>query len=275
MFKKLFSSLTSSSLSPGTMKARQYGILALAGVGLLGAIGLGMGGFYSISSTPSAEDFLKEKLPLKTPPEAVNPRDIWTNRVEKAAEKAGAESKTVREENIFLRKRMDEMEKAIHESSENVKQTLAKISTMIAQERQSKPALPSTGITSPSSFSPQELSPTDLKGEDRLLTGSEDITPISPSLHLTISDKRKIPFKNIDTYVPGGTYARAVLVSGVVSSTSVHKSSEPNPVILRLVDDGHLPQGFKGTMNNNVIIGACHGELSSERVHCRIERMSW
>lgn len=44
---------------------------------------------------------------------------------------------------------------------------------------------------------------------------------------------------------------------------------------MRLVDDGHLPRGFKGSLNQNVLIGACYGDLSAERVMCRLETMAW
>ena len=81
--------------------------------------------------------------------------------------------------------------------------------------------------------------------------------------------------KNIDNYVPAGSYARAVLTSGVVASTALQASGQPQPIVLRLVDDGHLPRGFGSTMKDNVLIGACYGDLSSERVMCRLESMSW
>jgi len=55
--------------------------------------------------------------------------------------------------------------------------------------------------------------------------------------------------KSVDHYVPAGSFARGVLTSGVVASTSVGSSSNPRPVHIQLTDFGTLPRKFKSDIN--------------------------
>lgn len=79
---------------------------------------------------------------------------------------------------------------------------------------------------------------------------------------------------NIDHYIPVGTFARAVLLNGVDVSVGVSAQQNPQPVLLRLVDKGNLPNGAVGDMKDCRIIAAAHGDYSSERALVRIEKLS-
>ncbi len=249
------------------------------------------GGYQQVSSVTSPDDeLLKERLPVKAPPEAINPREVWAHRVEKASEKAELAVKEMREENIFLKKRVDHMDKLLEKTVPSLKESIDKeagfsvsrpsskleqgLSTLSPQQSLNfvPPALESE---SPALSSSRDLSPTHLQGEDAILNGSEAKSVRSRYIHLSISDQQNVRFKHIDTYIPCGTYAKAVLTSGIVTSTTIGDSSRPRPMMLRLVDNGHLPQGFQHIMRDNVLIGECYADLSSERVFCTLSRMSW
>ncbi len=80
--------------------------------------------------------------------------------------------------------------------------------------------------------------------------------------------------QHIDSYIPAGSYAKAVLLSGVDVSAGVSSQASPKPVLLRLVDHGSLPNKAVGQMKECRIIAAAYGDLSSERAYMRLEKLS-
>jgi len=80
--------------------------------------------------------------------------------------------------------------------------------------------------------------------------------------------------KTVDNTIPAGTFAESVLMSGLDASTSLTASSDPRPVLLRITDDGNLPRRFKSDLKDCHCIGSAYGDLSSERVYMRLEKMS-
>jgi conjugal transfer pilus assembly protein TraB len=76
-----------------------------------------------------------------------------------------------------------------------------------------------------------------------------------------------------ENFIFASTYARCVLVGSVTASAGVGASSNPQPVLLRLTDMGNLPNKAKGFLKDAMVIGAAYGELSSESVVIRLERI--
>jgi len=77
-----------------------------------------------------------------------------------------------------------------------------------------------------------------------------------------------------DNYIPAGSYVKAVLLSGVDVSVGISSQSNPQPVLLRLVHPGSLPNQILGKMRDCRIIAAASGELSTERAQFRLEKLS-
>lgn len=80
--------------------------------------------------------------------------------------------------------------------------------------------------------------------------------------------------KSVDHYVPAGSFARGVLTSGVVASTSVGSASNPRPAHIQLTDFGTLPRKFKSDIKGCFLIGTSYGDMASERVFMRLEKLS-
>lgn len=76
-----------------------------------------------------------------------------------------------------------------------------------------------------------------------------------------------------ENFIFASTYARCVLVGSTTVSSGIGSSSNPQPVLLRLTDMGNLPNRIKGFLKDAMIIGAAYGELSSESVVIRLERI--
>ena len=79
---------------------------------------------------------------------------------------------------------------------------------------------------------------------------------------------------HIDSYIPAGSFAKAVLLSGIDVSAGVSSQANPKPVVLRLIDKGSLPNRAVGNMKECRVVAAAYGDLSSERAYMRLEKLS-
>jgi len=100
---------------------------------------------------------------------------------------------------------------------------------------------------------------------------SNGIQKITVTLH---NAKSRGSLKSIDNTIPAGAFARAVLLGGVDASTSIQASNDPRPVLLRFVDSGTLPRRFKSDLEGCHALAATYGDISSERVFMRLEKLS-
>ena len=93
------------------------------------------------------------------------------------------------------------------------------------------------------------------------------------SLNLANSKSNK-SLKTFDNTIPAGAFAGAVMVGGVDASTSIQASNDPRPVLLRVTDHGTLPRKFKSDLCGCHVLAACYGDISSERVYMRLEKLT-
>jgi len=80
--------------------------------------------------------------------------------------------------------------------------------------------------------------------------------------------------RNIASYLPAGSFATVVLLSGVDAPTGGQAQSSPVPVLLRLVDVAKVPNFWESEIKDCHVTGAAYGEISSERVHVRTETLT-
>ncbi len=80
--------------------------------------------------------------------------------------------------------------------------------------------------------------------------------------------------KTTDNTIPAGAFAKAILLGGVDASTSIQSSSDPRPVLLRVTDPGTLPRKFKSDLKDCHVLAASYGDISSERVFMRLEKLT-
>lgn len=80
--------------------------------------------------------------------------------------------------------------------------------------------------------------------------------------------------KTVDNYIPAGSFAKAILLSGIDAHTSLNSQGDPDPVLIRIIDQGTLPRRFKSDLKDCHIIGSSYGDLSSERAKIRLEKLA-
>jgi conjugal transfer pilus assembly protein TraB len=196
-----------------------------------------------------------EKPNISSVQEAIDPRALW-------ADKISDQLKT-------LSQKIDEKEQKFQHDLEAKLQNLdeklrAKIQDL-EQENDAKVHM-------------RALSQVEEQIESQSLRATKPAAILTPKraakllhLHQDHSDNNK---KSQD-YVAAGAFARAVLLTGVVADTGVSTSAEPQPILLRLVDHGIFSKGFRtDQLKDAILIGSCHGQISSERANCRMESVS-
>ena len=80
--------------------------------------------------------------------------------------------------------------------------------------------------------------------------------------------------KHVLFQIPAGTVVKAVLVSGADCSVAVQKPTGPSMVLLRPLDNGRLPKNVRVPLKGSVLICNAIGDIASERVYVRGERMT-
>lgn len=81
-----------------------------------------------------------------------------------------------------------------------------------------------------------------------------------------------------NNYVPPNSYASARVLVGVDAATGTSFSSDPKPVLLRISGQARSAieggQVYETDIEGCLVNGAAYGELSSERVYVRLQRMT-
>lgn len=100
---------------------------------------------------------------------------------------------------------------------------------------------------------------------------SKGLRKISLSLK---NARSSAPLKTVDNTIPAGAFAKAVLLGGVDASVSIQASSDPRPALLRVTGPGTLPRKFRSDLEGCHALAACYGDISSERVYMRLEKLT-
>ena len=80
--------------------------------------------------------------------------------------------------------------------------------------------------------------------------------------------------RTVRDFLPAGAFVGVRLLSGLDAPTGGLAKSNPQPVLLRLADDGTLPNRFRSRVRECFVIAAGYGDLPSERAYLRTERLS-
>jgi len=241
------------------IKNKQY---LLAGV--VGAVGLVIIGLVLWSADPAPVD-TSDEVPVKesqitTAGQRLNPQEIWVDRME-------SDSKLTREKlealekllmaNVKLSAGSESRVEELPQSDEDEEVRNAQSNEVPVQELPATETLPQ------------------VPGVVERQTGTSGSVVRKIVLNLSKSDgKGPGERSTIENTIPAGAFAKAVLLGGVDASTSVQSQSDPRPVLLRVVDHGNLPRRFQSDLKACHILASSYGDLSSERVYMRLEKLT-
>ncbi len=92
--------------------------------------------------------------------------------------------------------------------------------------------------------------------------------------HSLEKDQQADSIKTVDNTIPAGAFAQAVLLSGVDASAAMNATGDPRPMLLRIIDPGNLPRRFKSDLQDCHCTASAYGDISSERVYARLEKLT-
>jgi conjugal transfer pilus assembly protein TraB len=198
-------------------------------------------------------------------------------------------TKTIEDKNVWMfqaTKRLEEQEKKqtqLLQDIQEIKKSLTHYSDELKKSTEANTAVSpapekpiTTTVTAFSSVVPPPLY-YGSQPETTPPSFAENLQKHSPGIFsefLALNSSLEKETPHIDSYIPAGSYARAVLLSGVDVSAGISSQTVPKPVLLRLVHKGSLPNKAVGKMKDCRIIAAAYGDLSSERAYMRLEKLS-
>ena len=80
---------------------------------------------------------------------------------------------------------------------------------------------------------------------------------------------KTIKAKSAQDYVLPGTFAQAILLSGADTNAGVHGQTDTTPIVMKILDNGTLPNGGRTSLKGCFITAAAYGDASSERGQIR------
>lgn len=92
---------------------------------------------------------------------------------------------------------------------------------------------------------------------------------------MRIAEQEKLEeAKDMNNYIPAGSFVSGILRGGVSASTSASAPSEPTPIFIAVTGYGDLPKSFKADLATCRLIGSSYGNLANERIIARVETLS-
>ncbi|MFI5343141.1 MAG: TraB/VirB10 family protein [Chlamydiales bacterium] len=219
-------------------------------------------GFGGLSYYFVRDDFSprQEKTATILPMDKASPQELWLSRLE--AEKQVTDQRLKYLEDLLLENKKNEGAKDIE--NHYLKQEVAKFKQDLIKVAES------SLTKKPREEVAQASDPF------RYANNIPQIPPPSRPLlaELIIEDATPERLQHVDKVIPAGTSVRALLVSSVDMPCGISNHSDPQPIKLRLIDDGHLPKGVRAQLKGGIIIASAYGDLSNERIYIRIERLT-
>lgn len=238
----------------GSIQKKQNRLLALIVFGFF--IGISALSYFIVRDDLSPRH---EKVATVLPLDKANPQELWFSRFE--SEKQITDQRLKYLEDLLLETKKNEETKDVE--NHHLRQEIIKFKQELAKvaERSLKK---NTQEEVPCSADPfrYEETRSQIPSVPRALLAELVIENVPDNL------------QHVDRAIPAGTSVKALLVSSVDMPCGVSNHSDPQPVKLRLIDDGHLPKGVEARLKGGIIIGSAYGDLSNERIYIRIERLT-
>jgi conjugal transfer pilus assembly protein TraB len=279
-----------SSVNPSAVKRRQYLLLAGIGAVIVAAalLSVSLTGPRDLNERPAARP---KSINILAPGGQVDPKDAWRGQ-------ADAQLKAIEQKSRELSQRNTELEGQGKDMLERLKKLEGSGLTALPPPPVPVPASrPRFGPDRPAvvqaDAGPQRLPlpppprPGPLPTFASPTPGGSLVTP-SGIVSIALSDglgpktgkaaieatKTSAPVRDSRRYIPSGAFTRAILLGGLDAPTGGQAQRNPQPVLLRLVDNAVLPNHFRSRIKECFVVGAGYGDVSSERAYIRTESLS-
>ncbi|WP_127476685.1 TrbI/VirB10 family protein [Sulfurivermis fontis] len=251
------------------VKVRQYA--ALAGI-VLATVGFAGWALWT-SFQPKGEVRRPEEKPvtrkIQTPGPA-DPRDVWIAKSEEDLLKLKQERKELEDNMRKLREELDSV-KTQQKTEAEAQKKASQLPPLPPAPASSANASVNTGPAAlpppPGSVGTRNVPPGAGGAQKKEAAITELVIPLPETPKAAAS-------RNIDNYIPAGSFGRAILLTGLDAPTGGASQNNPVPFVVKLKDHGRLPNGFRSRVKACHVVLAGYGDISSERVYARTETLS-
>jgi conjugal transfer pilus assembly protein TraB len=212
---------------------------------------------YMMMDSSPYQETIKAKVDL--PGDKVNPQDLWMTKIEN-------ENRAIEQHLKYLEKVvLDEKQRSETKSNENIelRQEIVRLKNEMKanQEIKKDSPLPQAPPSNDPFMTPNNVP-------------SVASRPFRPALKEVVMGKAKKNVLSVSRTIPAGTTVKALLVSSVDAPCGVYSSTNPQPIKLRILDNGHLPKEVIAKLKGGLLIASAYGDISTERVYMRLERLT-
>ncbi|MBK9132428.1 MAG: hypothetical protein IPM20_12430 [Gammaproteobacteria bacterium] len=281
------------------IKRRQIGLTLAAVTAVVSLVVLGL--YLSdpsrrIKQAAGAGEIVKS---YRTPAQSLDPSEVWITRSETELHDLKHTNEELRRDLTELRDKLERLRRPQEESSRPLdralpplpppplptpdlsfgKEPAARTDSDNASASLAQPFLPPP--PSPpkrgDSGNPRGATPRNTLGSSILvvdLTAESNVTTTHKTAGDTSEPAGKTSGHDIHNFLPAGAFAQAVMLSGLDAPTGGLAKTNPQPVLLRLLDHGTLPNRFRSRIQECFVTAAGYGDLASERAYLRLEKLS-
>ncbi len=246
-------------------KQQQRNLIIVASVVVLVLFGLSY--FMDNKSESSKTKDPVETVNFATPLNHVDAQAIWIERAQNQLAEQGKTTTSMEQQLQLLQQAKEAQDRQTQQQTQILETLQTKVTTLTQQLAQRRPQ--SQGMDgSAAAFPPapgMEGSPN--QGDGFISDDTLNLAPQKNALNL-------IPLKNPETFVPAGSFVRAITLGAADVSAGVTSQGNPSPMLFRILDQGTLPNHQHSHLKNCVATAAAIGDISSERGEVRLERLS-
>ena len=257
---------------PNSVKLKQIKNLALlAGVVVVAFIGL----IYAVSDDNTVKNKTGDiKADFVNPLAHVDAESVVLERTQKQLKDSDIRATHLQEQIDSLIK--EKQAETTSQTSEELKKRIDALEQQL-QTPTGQPNLPTAQMAGSQEFQGNFLPPAGSPNAQSVTGGDPTVGQGIREDTLSLSkeeSENRAPLKNPDTYVPPGTFAKAVMIGGADASAAVNAQSNPSPMLFRIIENGTLPNHEKSHLKDCVVTAAVVGDISSECGLIRLESLS-
>lgn len=213
--------------------------------------------------TPKNKKPKQEKTSLVTSLDSIPTEDIWQYKSESRLDTQDSAIKDLQNEIDRLGRQAGsgQSEAQVNEALEA---RLIQLEEMLANMNENKQLQVSGGQVMPG------------RQQEVDVIEEVEIEPQILSLNMGLKPKESAAAGkyHVDHFIPVGSFAKSVLLTGVDAPAAVSSADNPVPMLLKIVDNAVLPRGMRGEIDTCHVTASAYGEISEERVRVRLDKIS-
>lgn len=223
-------------------------------------------------------------LNFATPGSQVRPEDKWMADGAKQVQGVQQQQYSDSQRIAALEQQLAERQKLEVEAAKESSTPMSSINDSLAgasgRDLPPPPPPPMSGAGTPTTFDPNNMGSNGVAGAPQpqpeiqvidLGSGESAAAPVGATEGGT---KSTIRVRKVESFLPAGSFAKVVLLSGIDAPTGGQASSQALPVVMRVKSFARLPNYYRTNLKECFITANGYGDAASERAFIRTSKMS-